>query len=103
MKKQGERTDLKPVANFATSSIKGPAATAKKIGSIFGSSERKVRYAYEFARAVDKVKEINPRAAKKILEGKVKDAPLSIFWTVSMSPCLKTVRALSTVLVPTPA
>ncbi|MCD6240015.1 hypothetical protein J7K27_00635 [Candidatus Bathyarchaeota archaeon] len=49
-------------------------ATAKRIGSLFGSSERKVRYAYEFARAVDKVKEINPEAAKKILEGKVKDA-----------------------------
>lgn len=49
-------------------------ATAKQLGAIYGSSERKIRYAYDFAQAIDKVREEKPEAAEKILRGEVKDA-----------------------------
>ena len=39
--------------------------TARELGSLFGSGERKIRYAYEFARAVDKVREVKPEAAQR--------------------------------------
>ncbi|MBW2559146.1 MAG: ParB N-terminal domain-containing protein, partial [Deltaproteobacteria bacterium] len=49
-------------------------ATAKKIGSLFGSSQATVRRNYKFAKAVDKVREVKPEAAEKIFRGEVKDA-----------------------------
>jgi len=50
------------------------AATAKKIGSLFGSSQATVRRNYEFAKAVDRVREVKPEVAEKIFRGEVKDA-----------------------------
>jgi len=74
-KKQGERTDLlsdELVVKLTTSS--GSAATAKKIAEKINSSEATVRRAGRFAEAVDKIKEISPEAAEKILKGEVSDA-----------------------------
>ena len=51
-----------------------PFQIAKKIGSLYGSSERKIYYAYEFAKAVDRVKQVNAKDAERILRGEVKDA-----------------------------
>jgi len=50
------------------------AATFRELGSLFGSSERKIRYACEFAKAVDGVKEVKPEVAEKVFRGEVKDA-----------------------------
>jgi len=44
------------------------------IASSFGVNEKTVRRAYEFAKAVDRVRETKPEAAEKILKGEVKDA-----------------------------
>ncbi len=52
----------------------GSHATAKTIAESAGVSERSVRNAAAFAQAVDKVKEVAPEAADKILKGEVKDA-----------------------------
>lgn len=48
--------------------------TSKQIATIAGVGEKTVRRAAEFAKAVDKVKDISPEAAEKILKGEVKDA-----------------------------
>jgi len=68
--KQG-RPDEK-VEKFSTFS--GSAATSRAIGALHGVSERTVRNAAEFAKAVDSVAEIKPEAAERILAGEIKDA-----------------------------
>lgn len=47
--------------------------TAEKIASFAGVGQATVRRAAEFAKAVDKVKEVAPKAVDKILAGKVRD------------------------------
>ncbi|MGB9792116.1 MAG: hypothetical protein ACPLTR_06000 [Thermacetogeniaceae bacterium] len=47
----------------------GSAATAKKLAAELGVNQATVRRAAEFAKAVDKVKEVAPEAADKILAG----------------------------------
>jgi len=49
-------------------------ATAENLGSLFGVNEKTVRRNSKFAEAVDRVKQINVKAAEKILRGEVKDA-----------------------------
>ena len=73
MKKKDRKLNLKQYSsncNFCSSEKEG--STAKKIGSLYGSSERKIHYAYDFAQAIDKVREEKPEAAEKILRGEVK-------------------------------
>ncbi|MGC8578321.1 MAG: DNA methyltransferase [Thermoproteota archaeon] len=52
----------------------GHHATAKAIASLQKVDESTVRRASEFAKAVDKVREVNPKVAERVLRGEVKDA-----------------------------
>ena len=52
----------------------GSHATAKGIASLAKVGEKTVRLAAEFAEAVDRVRELNPKAAERILSDEVKDA-----------------------------
>jgi hypothetical protein len=60
------------VVKFTT--LSGTAATAKGIASLAKVGEKTVRLAAEFAEAVDRVRELNPKAAERILLNEVKDA-----------------------------
>ncbi|MBC7219066.1 MAG: hypothetical protein H5T49_02885 [Hadesarchaea archaeon] len=71
-KAQGTRNDLQLVVKMTTSS--GSAATAKAIAKSTGIGEKTVRRAAAFAKALDAVKQISPKAAERILKGEVKDA-----------------------------
>ena len=42
-----------------SSYVRGSNAAAKKLGSLFGVNEKTVCRSYEFAKAVDRVKQIN--------------------------------------------
>jgi len=53
------------------STFHGSAATAKEIAQQSGINEKTVRRAADFAIAIDKVKELDPEAAGKILQGEV--------------------------------
>jgi len=44
------------------------------LASLFGSGEKTIRRNYEFAKAVDKIREEKPEAAERIFRGEVKDA-----------------------------
>jgi len=76
-KRQGTRTDLTCAQNEHKLET-GSAATAKKIATEFGVTQATVRRAADFAKAVDAVREANPEAAAKILQGEVKDAVTSL-------------------------
>lgn len=52
--------------------------TAEKMASVAGVNEKTVRRAAEFAKAVDRVKEIVPEAAEKIMSGKIRDAIIEL-------------------------
>lgn len=74
-KKQGKRTDLlsdELGVNFTPSY--GSHATARKIAEEVNVSEKTIRNAGNFAEAVDKVKQISPEVAERILKGEVNDA-----------------------------
>jgi len=68
-KRIGRPSKDEKVENFST--FCGNASTAKEIAKQSGVNERTVRNAADFAVAVDKVKEIDPEAAGKILQGEV--------------------------------
>ena len=70
------RPSAEKVVNFTTFS--GHQATARQLGEIFGVSEKTVRNAAEFAKAVDALAEIEPEAANAILLGKVPDAKTAL-------------------------
>lgn len=52
----------------------GSHATARSIAGKVGVNEKTVRRAGDFAEAVDKVKQISPEVAERILKGEVNDA-----------------------------
>jgi hypothetical protein len=60
--------------NFSRLPSSDGHATAEAIASLAKVSERTVRLASDFAEAVDKVRELNPKAAERILLNEVKDA-----------------------------
>ena len=72
--KQGRPNEK--VENFTTFS--GSAATSRTLGALHGVSERTVRNAAEFAKAVDSVAEIKPEAAQRILAGDIRDAKTAL-------------------------
>jgi hypothetical protein len=74
---------LEPLQKVSASGVNftpetGSHATARYVGSMFGVSEKTVRNAAEFAKAVDALAEIEPRAAETILLGKVPDAKTAL-------------------------
>ena len=74
---------LEPLQRLSDSEVKftseaGSNATARHVGGMFGVSEKTVRNAAEFAKAVDAVAEIAPQAADAILLGKVPDAKTAL-------------------------
>jgi N6-adenosine-specific RNA methylase IME4/truncated hemoglobin YjbI len=75
-RKKDQMQNLKQFSSgqIVHSEREGTAATAKAIAAVAGVNEKTVRRAAEFAKAVDKVKEVSPEAAEKILKGEVKDA-----------------------------
>lgn len=74
-KKQGKRTDLlSDELGVNVTPSYGSHATARKIAEEVNVSEKTVRNAGNFAEAVDKVKEISPEVAERILKGEVNDA-----------------------------
>jgi methylase of polypeptide subunit release factors len=56
----------------------GAAATSRYVASLHGAGEKTVRRAAEFAKAVDAVAEVEPKAAEAILLGKVPDAKTAL-------------------------
>jgi len=56
----------------------GRSATARQVGEIFGVGEKTVRNAAEFAKAVDALAEVEPKAAEAVLLGKVPDAKTAL-------------------------
>jgi 16S rRNA G966 N2-methylase RsmD len=64
------------VVNFTT--VSGSAATARQVGGIFGVGEKTVRNAAEFAKAIDALAEIEPKAAEIVLLGKLPDAKTAL-------------------------
>jgi len=60
--------------------------TAKAISPIVKTNEKTVRRANEFSKAVDKVKEIEPEVAIKILSGEIKDAKTELPKIVKEKP-----------------
>lgn len=68
------------------SPFKGNHATAKEIAEQSGVSERTVRNAADFAKAVDKVKEIDWGIANEVLKGNIKDAKTELPKLVKKNP-----------------
>jgi ParB-like chromosome segregation protein Spo0J len=56
----------------------GRSATARQLGEMFGVSEKTVRNAAEFAKALDALAEIEPKAAEAVLLGKLPDAKTAL-------------------------
>ena len=73
---QGRPPEDEKVVNFTTFS--GSAATARHVGGMFGVGEKTVRNAAEFAKAVDTLAEIEPKAAEVVLLGKLPDAKTAL-------------------------
>ena len=73
---QGRPPEDEKVVNFTTFS--GSAATARHVGGMFGVGEKTVRNAAEFAKAVDTLAEIEPKAAEAVLLGKLPDAKTAL-------------------------
>jgi len=73
---QGRPPEDEKVVNFTTFS--GSAATARHVGGMFGVGEKTVRNAAEFAKAVDALAEVEPKAAEAVLLGKVPDAKTAL-------------------------
>jgi methylase of polypeptide subunit release factors len=74
---------LEPLQKLSASEVKftsesGVNATARHVGGMFGVSEKTVRNAAEFAKAVDALAEIEPKAASAVLLGKVPDAKTAL-------------------------
>ena len=74
---------LEPLQKLSDSGVKftpgaGSHATARHVGNMFGVSEKTVRNAAEFAKAVDALVEIEPKAAEAVLLGKVPDAKTAL-------------------------
>ena len=88
-KKQGERKDIvkegtELVLNLSTSL--GSAATAKEIAKQAGVGQATIRRAADFTKAMDKIKEMSPKAVEIILSGKVKDALTTLPQVAKKSP-----------------
>jgi len=66
----------------------GSHATAKALASVVKAGERTVRRASEFATAVERIKEIDPQVAEKILSGEIKDAKTELPKLVKEKPHL---------------
>ena len=60
------------------SPFSGNHATSKYVASLHGGSDRTVRNAGEFAKVVDALAEIEPKAAEAVLLGKVPDAKTAL-------------------------
>jgi ParB-like chromosome segregation protein Spo0J len=60
------------------SSFSGHNATSRQLGEIFGVSEKTVRNAAEFAKAVDALAEIEPEAAARVVAGELPDAKTAL-------------------------
>jgi hypothetical protein len=69
---QGRPPEDEKGENF--SPFSGNHATSKYVASLHGVSDRTVRNAAEFAKAVDALAEIEPKAAEVVLLGKLPDA-----------------------------
>ncbi len=64
-----------------------PSSTiAKEIAKRTGFNERTIRRSADFVNAVDKIKEISPKAAEQIMNGKIKDALTTLPQVVKKSP-----------------
>ena len=59
-------------------SFSGHNATSRQLGEIFGVDEKTVRRAAKFAKAVDALAEVEPKAAEAVLLGKVPDAKTAL-------------------------
>jgi len=73
---QGRPPESKKSANFAPFS--GSHATSRYVASLHGVGYRTVQNAAEFAKAVDALAEVEPKAANAILLGKVPDAKTAL-------------------------
>jgi methylase of polypeptide subunit release factors len=74
---------LEPLQKVSASGVNftpetGSHATARYVGSMFGVGEKTVRNAADFAKAVDALAEIEPKAAEIVLLGKVPDAKTAL-------------------------
>jgi hypothetical protein len=76
MKLAPHRPPADNVEKFSTFS--GVAATSRYVASLHGVNERTVRNAAEFAKAVDALAEVEPKAAEAVLLGKVPDAKTAL-------------------------
>jgi len=56
----------------------GSHATARQLGDVFGLGEKTVRRAGDFAKAIDALAEVEPKAAEAVLLGKVPDAKTAL-------------------------
>jgi len=65
-KKAAHRPKLEENNGEKFSPFSGSHATAKAIASIAGVTEKTVRHAAEFAKAVDEVKEVSPEAVETV-------------------------------------
>ena len=59
MMKKKRKENLKQYSPKGQNVLSGSNATAKRLGSLFGVDKKTVRRNYEFAKAVDRVKQIN--------------------------------------------
>jgi SAM-dependent methyltransferase len=73
---QGRPPKDEKVEKFSTFS--GSAATSKYVASLHGVTDRTVRNAAEFAKAVDALAEIEPEAAARIVAGELPDAKTAL-------------------------
>jgi len=76
MKLAPHRPSTEKGANFAPFS--GRHATSKYVASLYGVGDRTVRYAAEFAKAVDTLAEIEPEAAARVVAGELPDAKTAL-------------------------
>ncbi len=95
-KRIGRPSKDEKVENFST--FCGNASTAKEIALQARVNERTIRNAADFAKAVDKVKEIDPEVANKVLKGNIKDAKTELPKLVKKNPekLAEVVRKIST-------
>jgi SAM-dependent methyltransferase len=73
---RGRPAESEKVEKFSTFS--GSAATSKYVASLHGVTDRTVRNAAEFAKAVDALAEIEPEAAARVVAGELPDAKTAL-------------------------
>lgn len=72
--KKNQVQNLKQFSESPSGQFVHSVKTSEKIASFTGTNEKTVRRAAEFAKAVEVIKEVAPKAAERILKGEVKDA-----------------------------